>query len=95
MAVEHIFRKNGNGALQTARLTPIKAIRANCLECVCWQAREVAECTNTLCPLHPFRMGRAHTPGRSHKNRSKKGTPVAISGAQINEQGAGSKTVHG
>jgi hypothetical protein len=89
MAIKHTYRKNGAGGLQTAMLTPIKAARQMCIECMGFQVREVTDRTSTLCPLHPFRQGRAHTPGRSHKNRSKKGTPGAVSGAQINERQAG------
>ena len=38
-------------------LTPIKAIRAKCLDCVCWQPKEVRLCPSEKCPLHPYRMG--------------------------------------
>lgn len=39
-------------------LTPLKAIRAKCLECSCGQAKEVRLCILTNCPLHPYRMGK-------------------------------------
>lgn len=39
-------------------LTPIKAIRANCLECVGHQPSLVRECELTDCTLWPYRMGR-------------------------------------
>lgn len=39
------------------RLTPIKAIRAKCLECCCGQAKEVRECEIKKCALYPYRMG--------------------------------------
>ncbi len=39
-------------------LTPLRAIRANCLDCCAGQRREVRECHLTDCPLWPFRMGR-------------------------------------
>lgn len=39
-------------------MTPIKAIRAKCLDCCCNQTAEVRECQNTGCSLHPYRMGR-------------------------------------
>ena len=39
-------------------LTPIKAIRANCLECSAGQVREVELCPIKRCPLYPYRMGR-------------------------------------
>ena len=38
-------------------LTPMAAIRAKCMDCVCWQQAEVRLCTATKCPLHPYRMG--------------------------------------
>lgn len=40
------------------RLTPIKAIRAKCLDCCCGQNMEVRLCTAENCPLHPYRMGK-------------------------------------
>lgn len=39
-------------------LTPIKAIRAKCLECSGNQPSEVRNCLITECPLYPFRMGK-------------------------------------
>ena len=37
--------------------TPIKAIRKNCLDCSCYQSKEVRECVLIHCPLYPYRMG--------------------------------------
>ena len=31
------------------------AIKAFCLECVCWQKEEVRLCTALACPLYPYR----------------------------------------
>lgn len=39
------------------RLTPIKAIRAKCLDCCCDSAKEVRLCVDKNCPLYPYRMG--------------------------------------
>lgn len=39
-------------------MTPVKAIRAKCLDCCCWQQKEVKLCPITDCPLYPFRMGK-------------------------------------
>ena len=36
---------------------PVKAIRQNCLDCVCGSAQEVKLCPCTNCPLYPFRFG--------------------------------------
>ena len=35
----------------------LKVIRANCLDCCCYQASEVRLCTCTTCNLFPYRMG--------------------------------------
>ena len=48
-----------------AGLTPMKAIRAKCLDCCCGQANEVRLCTATQCPLYEYRSG--HNPNRSGK----------------------------
>ena len=39
-------------------LTPVKAIRAKCLDCCCGHPSEVRLCTTEKCPLHPYRMGK-------------------------------------
>lgn len=48
--------KKRSGA-NNKKLTPIKAIRAKCLDCCCWQVSEVRNCHITSCALHPYRMG--------------------------------------
>jgi hypothetical protein len=45
------------------RLTPIKAIRAKCLDCCCGSSNEVKLCPcdgtqSGLCPLYPYRLGK-------------------------------------
>jgi hypothetical protein len=40
------------------RLTPVKAIRAKCLDCCCGQAKEVRLCPVEDCPLYLYRMGK-------------------------------------
>ena len=39
------------------RLTPIKAIKANCLDCMCGSYKEVKLCPIKDCPLFPYRFG--------------------------------------
>lgn len=46
-------------------LTPVKAMRAKCLDCCCNQPTEVKLCPITDCPLYPYRMG--HNPNRKGK----------------------------
>ena len=40
------------------RLTPLKAIRAKCLDCCAGSVREVNRCHITDCFLHQYRFGR-------------------------------------
>lgn len=39
-------------------LTPVKAIRAKCLDCCCGQVVEVRLCPVEKCSLWPYRMGK-------------------------------------
>ena len=39
-------------------LTPLKAIRAKCIECSCGQTKEIKLCNLKNCPLYPYRMGK-------------------------------------
>ena len=45
-------------------LTPIKAIRAKCLDCCAGQYNEVKLCPAEKCPLYPYRFG--HRPKESN-----------------------------
>lgn len=40
--------------------SPIKAIRAKCIDCCCGDQTEVRKCVSMACPLWPYRMG--HNP---------------------------------
>ena len=53
----------------TTRLTPIKAIRAKCLECCENISIEVKRCESTNCPLFEYRMGKNPNIKRAVKNR--------------------------
>ena len=39
--------------------TPLRAIRAKCLDCTDGQPKEVRFCPATDCPLYPFRFGKS------------------------------------
>jgi hypothetical protein len=47
----------------TVITSPIKAIKAKCLDCCCGQREEVKLCPVTTCPLWQFRLGK--NPNRS------------------------------
>ncbi len=55
--------KNGT-EVKMKKLTPMKSIRAKCLDCCCGQPKEVRLCVIRDCPLHNYRFG---------KNSSRKG----------------------
>jgi hypothetical protein len=38
-------------------MSPLRAIRAHCLDCCAGSAQEVAKCMQLRCPSWPFRMG--------------------------------------
>ena len=44
-------------------MTPIKAIRAKCLDCCGGSMKEARLCPAASCPLHPYRMGHRPKPG--------------------------------
>ena len=48
---------SGGGQQRSTWRTPMGAIRAHCLECVCGQRREVELCPASSCALYPFRFG--------------------------------------
>ena len=39
--------------------SPLKAIRAKCLDCCCGQASEVKNCPSKRCPLWEYRFGKS------------------------------------
>lgn len=39
-------------------MTPMKAIRLKCLDCMCGSAHEVRLCPCLNCPLYPYRFGK-------------------------------------
>jgi hypothetical protein len=75
-------------------LSPLKSIRAKCLECMSDSPKEVRNCTTTECPLFKFRMGtnpaRAKIgPGRVIKSHSvtKRGDSIKDPMVNVLEEG--------
>lgn len=54
-------------------MTPVKAIRAKCLDCCCGSAKEVRLCPVYGCPLYPFRMGHNPNIRRTYTDEQRKG----------------------
>lgn len=60
--LEDVETEDGN----TKVMTPMKAIRAKCLDCCAGQYSEVKMCPCTTCPLYDFRLGK--NPNRKPRN---------------------------
>ncbi len=43
---------------ETVTLTPMRAIRKNCYECVGWSYSEVAKCQIDTCCFYSYRLGK-------------------------------------
>jgi len=65
------------------RLTPLRAIRAKCLDCCSKQPSEVRNCESLECPLYPYRFGKNPNRAGIGKNNGcfsqKKPTQTTIS----------------
>ena len=44
--------------MRVTKITPMKAIRAKCIDCSCGEKKEVRLCPIEWCPLWPYRMGK-------------------------------------
>ena len=64
--------------------SPLRAIRAKCLECSCNNSAEVRECVIPDCALYAFRMGK--NPNR--KGIGRKGAVPPINPYSTREKGA-------
>ena len=60
-------------------MTPIKSIRAKCLDCCAGQPKEVRLCPAVNCQLYPYRMG--HRPKSNENNELTKD----LEGKEIDE----------
>jgi len=58
---EQIYNKIIKDIKSGKRVSPLRAIRAKCLDCVCYSASEVSKCPIPDCPLYKFRGGRNTT----------------------------------
>ena len=55
--IDNELNENGEGNNDEIK-SPLKAIRAFCIDCMGGQVREVKLCPSQICPLHAFRMGK-------------------------------------
>jgi hypothetical protein len=68
--IPDIHRANYNKALRGRSMKA--AIKAFCLECVCWQKEEVRLCTSLACPLYPYR------PYKQRSKQASKGVGFSV-----------------
>jgi len=69
-------------------ITPVRAIRAKCLDCSGDSAAEVRACELTACPLYPFRLGKnPNRAGRELSEEQKAKCTAALARAREARQG--------
>lgn len=59
-------------------MTPLKAIRAKCLDCCCGQANEVKICEIHDCPLYEYRFGKGHKRNYTEEQRAEASARMKI-----------------
>lgn len=57
MAIKFSLRPDKDGKRKTVNLTPVKAIRLFCKECL-GSARAVLKCESLECTLYPYKSGK-------------------------------------
>ena len=67
-------------------LTPIKAIRAKCLDCCCGSAREVELCPILDCSLYPYRFGKNPNIKLSDEQRARRAAHFTNKASQQDAQ---------
>ena len=72
-------------------MSPVKAIRANCVACMGGSERTVRDCAAAKCPLWPFRMGKNPWDTRTGRAR-----PEMAEVARVNfRKGSDGRVSHG
>lgn len=62
--------------------SPLKAIRAKCLDCTCGQASEVKNCPSKQCPLWEYRFGKSERT-RSMTDEQKQAAAERLKSARL------------
>ena len=68
------------------KATPLKAIRAKCLDCACGNRAEVRRCELGKCPLHPYRFGKRPNEGKDTTPEHLPGKPPENPGVPVREK---------
>ena len=69
-------------------MTPLKAIRAKCLDCSCGSVDEVRKCPITECPLYEYRSG--HNPKRKGISGAKHPNHKPFKSSSLKDKGVSS-----
>lgn len=64
-------------------MTPIKAIKAKCLDCCCGQREEVKLCPVEDCPLWTFRLGKNPNRSRNMTDEQRKAAAERLAKARM------------
>ena len=73
---------------EVAITSPIKAIRAKCLDCCCGQRDEVKLCPANDCPLWQFRMGKNPNRSRNMTDEQKQAAKERLAKARAARKNA-------
>jgi len=57
--------------------SPLRAIRAQCYDCVCGSAKEIELCPAVECPLYPFRFGKRPATVAKKRNAAREESEAA------------------
>lgn len=68
------------------KLTPMKAIRAKCLDCSNGSANEVKLCPIVRCPLYAYRFGKNPNRQREYTEEEKDALLARISRSKLREE---------
>lgn len=68
-STEQKYQKFLNDIKSGKRLSPLKAIRFQCLDCCEYRPSDVQSCSSEKCVLHPFRFGRNTTGCRGQNKK--------------------------
>jgi hypothetical protein len=67
--------------------SPLKAIRANCIDCCGGSSAEVKLCECTNCPLHSFRFGKnPHAKKRSLTDEQRQASAIRLAKARATKK---------
>lgn len=69
-------------------ITPIKAIKAKCLDCCCGQREEVKACSAKECPLWQFRLGKNPNRSRNMTDEQRKAASERLAKARAKRNNA-------